>query len=42
MAWHLYAWGDNVEVLEPADLADEVNPYRRTWGLFRDIDTPMG
>jgi predicted DNA-binding transcriptional regulator YafY len=34
MIWHLYTWGDNVEVLEPAELADEVNPYRRTWEAF--------
>ena len=31
MAWHLYAWGDNVEVLEPEGLAAMVNGYRRSW-----------
>lgn len=30
MAWHLYAWGNAVEVLEPASLAILVNPYRRS------------
>ncbi|WP_247712435.1 helix-turn-helix transcriptional regulator [Qipengyuania xiapuensis] len=30
MAWHLYAWGDAVEVLEPEALADLVNPHRRS------------
>lgn len=30
MAWHLYAWGDAVEVIEPAGLANLVHPYRRT------------
>jgi len=34
MIWHLYTWGDNVEVLEPKELADEANPYRRTWNAF--------
>ena len=34
MIWHLYAWGDNVEVIEPKELADEVNPYRRSWRAF--------
>ncbi len=34
MIWHLYCWGDNVEVLEPQELADDVNPYRRNWGAF--------
>lgn len=29
MAWHLYAWGDAVEVLEPPQLRDMVHPYRR-------------
>ena len=29
MAWHLYAWGSNVEVLEPKRLADMVHPFRR-------------
>jgi len=29
MAWHLYQWGDNVEVLEPAELAALVKDHRR-------------
>lgn len=29
MCWHLYAWGDQVEVLEPPALADLVRDYRR-------------
>lgn len=29
MCWHLYAWGDQVEVIEPAELARLVNPHRR-------------
>ncbi|GGJ36265.1 WYL domain-containing protein [Sphingopyxis bauzanensis] len=29
MAWHLYAWGSTVEVVEPAGLAAMVHPYRR-------------
>lgn len=32
MAWHLLAWGDAVEVLEPRALADLVNPHRQHWG----------
>ena len=31
MAWHLYTWGDQVEVLEPKRLADLVNGQRRKW-----------
>ncbi len=31
MAWHLYSWGDKVEVLEPPVLAALVNPGRRGW-----------
>jgi predicted DNA-binding transcriptional regulator YafY len=31
MIWHLYAWGSNVEVIEPKEMADVVNSYRRTW-----------
>jgi len=30
MTWHLYAWGDAVEVLEPPALAALVNPHRRS------------
>lgn len=30
MCWHLYTWGDNVEVLAPVALKKMVNPYRRT------------
>jgi predicted DNA-binding transcriptional regulator YafY len=29
MAWHLYSWGDGVEVIKPSGLADVVHPYRR-------------
>jgi len=29
MCWHLYAWGDAVEVLSPPALAAMVHPYRR-------------
>jgi predicted DNA-binding transcriptional regulator YafY len=31
MAWHLLSWGDAVEVLEPAALAELVNPHRQHW-----------
>ena len=31
MAWHLYCWGDQVEVLEPKDLADLVHARRASW-----------
>lgn len=31
MAWHLLAWGDAVEVLEPPALAARVNPHRPHW-----------
>ena len=34
MIWHLYSWGEYVEVIEPKELADEVNPYRRKWRPF--------
>ncbi|MFC4595087.1 helix-turn-helix transcriptional regulator [Sphingobium tyrosinilyticum] len=30
MCWHLYSWGDKVEVLEPASLRDMVDRYRRS------------
>lgn len=30
MAWHLYQWGDQVEVLAPRALADLVNSHRRS------------
>jgi predicted DNA-binding transcriptional regulator YafY len=30
MAWHLYAWGDQVEVLEPQELAALVAAHRRS------------
>lgn len=30
MAWHLYAWGESVEVIAPPELAALVNPYRRS------------
>ena len=29
MAWHLYAWGDSVEVLAPERLRGMVHPFRR-------------
>ncbi|MDP6730788.1 MAG: WYL domain-containing protein, partial [SAR324 cluster bacterium] len=31
MCWHLYKWGEDVEVLEPKHLADKCNGYRRSW-----------
>jgi predicted DNA-binding transcriptional regulator YafY len=31
MAWHLLSWGDAVEVLEPAALAELDNPHRQHW-----------
>jgi predicted DNA-binding transcriptional regulator YafY len=31
MCWHLYAWGEDVEVLEPAELREMVNDHRRNW-----------
>ncbi len=33
MAWHLFKWGDLVEVLEPRSLADLITPYRPHWGF---------
>lgn len=30
MCWHLYPWGDSVEVLSPPELAQLVNEHRRT------------
>lgn len=30
MAWHLYSWGESVEVIEPAGLANLVHPFRRS------------
>ncbi|MAW85911.1 MAG: DeoR family transcriptional regulator [Phyllobacteriaceae bacterium] len=35
MAWHLYQWGDHVEVLAPHQLRDLVHPHRRRdfWAL---------
>jgi predicted DNA-binding transcriptional regulator YafY len=30
MCWHLYAWGDQVEVLEPVRLREMVEMYRRS------------
>lgn len=30
MSWHLYAWGDSVEVITPPRLVDLVHPYRRS------------
>ena len=34
MAWHLYTWGDKVEVLEPARLAEMVNRNRTAWAAL--------
>ena len=31
MAWHLYMWGDKVEVLAPANLRDLVAGHQRDW-----------
>ncbi|WP_041042739.1 helix-turn-helix transcriptional regulator [Paramagnetospirillum magnetotacticum] len=31
MAWHLYTWGSQVEVLEPKSLADLVEQHRVSW-----------
>ena len=31
MAWHLYCWGDQVEVLEPQRLADMTHDHRPHW-----------
>lgn len=31
MAWHLYTWGDQVEVLEPPHLAEMVAQHRVAW-----------
>ena len=30
MCWHLYTWGDKVEVLAPKSLRKMVHPYRRS------------
>jgi len=30
MCWHLYSWGDKVEVLEPEELRTMIEGYRRT------------
>ena len=29
MAWHLYKWGDQVEVIAPAELRDLVRGHQR-------------
>ena len=29
MAWHLYMWGEDIEVLAPANLCELVQGYRR-------------
>jgi predicted DNA-binding transcriptional regulator YafY len=31
MAWHLYTWGDQVEVIEPKSLADICNRAKTAW-----------
>ena len=30
MCWHLYMWGDSVEVISPPELAEMVAGYRRS------------
>ncbi|MBU0781248.1 MAG: WYL domain-containing protein, partial [Alphaproteobacteria bacterium] len=30
MAWHLYQWGDRVEVIAPPELRDMVEGHRRS------------
>jgi predicted DNA-binding transcriptional regulator YafY len=34
MAWHLYCWGDQVEVIEPEALAKLATPARQHWPAF--------
>ena len=34
MAWHLYLWGDAVEVVAPKALHDMTRAYRQSWGLL--------
>ena len=34
MAWHLYAWGDKMEVLEPERLAAMVHDNRTAWPVL--------
>ncbi|EME67890.1 transcriptional regulator [Paramagnetospirillum caucaseum] len=34
MAWHLYTWGDKVEVLEPRELAEMVHGQRVEWAAL--------
>ncbi len=34
MAWHLYIWGDAVEVIAPKALREMTLGYRRAWGLL--------
>ena len=31
MAWHLYKWGQHVEVIKPRELAEMVHPNRMKW-----------
>ena len=31
MAWHLYQWGKNVEVIKPEELSNMVHPNRTEW-----------
>ena len=31
MAWHLYSWGDQVEVVAPEALAKLIAPVRQKW-----------
>lgn len=33
MAWHLYTWGEAVEVLAPPELAALVHPHQQAWGV---------
>ncbi len=34
MAWHLFMWGDAVEVLEPQSLADRMRTFRPSWKVL--------
>jgi predicted DNA-binding transcriptional regulator YafY len=31
MCWHLFAWGKDVEVLQPESLANMLHPHRPKW-----------
>jgi predicted DNA-binding transcriptional regulator YafY len=34
MAWHLYSWGDQVEVIKPKELNSMVKKHRVSWGVL--------